>query len=256
MNNRLLLRRIKSGSNFDADYQAVLDLANANSFVLPSSGQQILQNQLVLDLKSAGVWSKLDVFAVFAHDADKNFSLIDWKRASLMTYANASGMTQSTTGLKTDTQNNSVIDTNYNPVLDAVNISTTSISMGIWLNDLIGLNREIGNSTGSLKLQFSNNDNRILTGSSTFREGPVIGLNHINRSSANNVEHYTNGVEARSAILPTEPITNNNAFIFHAQASVIGPASGAEQSFAFYAGDLSLEHSDFYNALNNYKIAI
>ena len=48
------------GGGFDADYQAVLNYATSQGYTLPSASQQILQNQLVLDLKSGGIWSKLD----------------------------------------------------------------------------------------------------------------------------------------------------------------------------------------------------
>jgi hypothetical protein len=53
---------------FDADYQAVLDYATTQGYTLPSAGQQTLQNQLVVDLKAGGIWSKLDTFGVFATD--------------------------------------------------------------------------------------------------------------------------------------------------------------------------------------------
>lgn len=64
---------------FDADYQAILDYATSQSYTLPSSGDQILQNQLILDLKAAGIWVKLDVFYVFATDGGSNYSLLNWK---------------------------------------------------------------------------------------------------------------------------------------------------------------------------------
>jgi hypothetical protein len=47
------------GAAFDADYQAVLDYATSQGYTLPSTGQQTLQNQLVVDLKAGGIWSKL-----------------------------------------------------------------------------------------------------------------------------------------------------------------------------------------------------
>ena len=54
------------GSGFDTDYQAVLNRATTLGYTLPSAPQQILQNQLVLDLKAGGIWDKLDTFALFA----------------------------------------------------------------------------------------------------------------------------------------------------------------------------------------------
>ena len=62
----------------DADYQAVLDEATLLGYTLPSSGQQTIQNQFVLDLKSAGIWSQLDLLYVMATDGDSNYSLLNW----------------------------------------------------------------------------------------------------------------------------------------------------------------------------------
>jgi hypothetical protein len=74
---------------FDADYQAVLNYGTTQGYTLPSAGQQTLQNQLVVDLKAGGIWSKLDTFAVFATDGDSDFALIDWKRLSDYTAVNS-----------------------------------------------------------------------------------------------------------------------------------------------------------------------
>lgn len=67
------------GGGFDADYQAVLDYATTQTYTLPSESQQALQNQLVVDLKDAGVWSKLDLLYVFATDGDREYAAINWK---------------------------------------------------------------------------------------------------------------------------------------------------------------------------------
>ena len=66
--------RVRASTSYDSDYQAVLDYATTQGYTLPSSGQQTLQNQLVADLKDAGVWSKLDTFAVFATDGNEDFA--------------------------------------------------------------------------------------------------------------------------------------------------------------------------------------
>jgi hypothetical protein len=66
----------------DADYQAVLDRASTLGYTAPSAAQRTLQNTLVEDLKDAGVWSKLDVFYVFATDGDSDFATLNWKSPS------------------------------------------------------------------------------------------------------------------------------------------------------------------------------
>ena len=60
---------------YDTDYYAIYDgYAGAACSELQSK----LQNQLMIDLKAAGVWAKLDYFNVFATDGDSGFSTIDW----------------------------------------------------------------------------------------------------------------------------------------------------------------------------------
>lgn len=67
-----------SVAGVDADYQAVLNRATTLGYTLPSSGQQTIQNQFVLDLKSAGIWSQLDLLYVMATDGDGDYSLLNW----------------------------------------------------------------------------------------------------------------------------------------------------------------------------------
>lgn len=72
--------RVNGG--FDSDYQAVLNRATTRGFALPTSSHLELQNSLVLNLKSAGIWNNLDllyVFAVKTTDDSSNFTLLNWK---------------------------------------------------------------------------------------------------------------------------------------------------------------------------------
>lgn len=118
-------------SGLDADYQAVLDYATTQGYTLPSASQQTLQNQLVVDLKAAGIWSKLDTFAVFATDGNSDFALIDWIRLSQYTAVNSPTFTadQGFSGNGTS----AYIDTNFNLTTDAVNSSQNDIFTGVYL---------------------------------------------------------------------------------------------------------------------------
>ena len=119
-------RFIDSGGGFDSDYQAVLDYATTQGYTLPSSGQQTLQNQLVLDLKSGGIWSKLDTFGVFATDGDSDFALIDWINLTDMTAVNSPTFTIDS-GFNGDGAS-SYIDTNFTISTDAVNYTQNNAS--------------------------------------------------------------------------------------------------------------------------------
>jgi hypothetical protein len=124
------LFRAAEGGGFDADYQAVLNYATTQGYTLPSAGQQTLQNQLVVDLKAGGVWSKLDTFANFATDGSSNFALIDWKRLTQYTAVNSPTFTTNE-GFKGN-GTSSYINTNYNAQTVGTNYTTTNASAGFW----------------------------------------------------------------------------------------------------------------------------
>ena len=112
--NVAALSPVTEGAAFDADYQAVLDYATTQTYTLPSASQQALQNQLVVDLKIAGVWSKLDVFYVFATDGDSDFASINWKDPNNYEITEFNSPTFTTNqGWSTD-GTSSYLNTNYN----------------------------------------------------------------------------------------------------------------------------------------------
>jgi len=69
-------------TNLDADYQAILTKASELGYSAPSAAQQELQNTLVTDLKSAGVWDKLDALYVFATNGDSDYATLNWRSPS------------------------------------------------------------------------------------------------------------------------------------------------------------------------------
>jgi len=109
----------------DSDYQAVLDYATTQGYTLPSVSQQVLQNQLIVDLKAGGVWSRLESFGVFATDGSEDFASIDWKRLSQYTRVNTPGFTTNQ-GFKGDGVSKYI---NFNYVWGS-SISSSNASMG------------------------------------------------------------------------------------------------------------------------------
>jgi hypothetical protein len=66
---------------FDTNYQAVLNRANSLGFSLPCFYEQVKQNNLIINLKNAGLWTKLSQFLMFKVDtscASPGFTLINW----------------------------------------------------------------------------------------------------------------------------------------------------------------------------------
>lgn len=130
---RAMLQSI--GGGFDPDYQAILNYATSNAISKPSAPQQIAQNQLVLDLKAFGLWTKFDVLRIFMNDIGKAFGYINWK------YPNSNYMTESTDSgsivfvPNSHIAKNSSVDTlnlrnNYTPSSHAINYLLNDACVG------------------------------------------------------------------------------------------------------------------------------
>lgn len=139
----LLGRTTPAGAGgYDSDFQAVIDRATTEGFTLPSTSQQDLMNQLVLDLKALGEWSTLDWFAIYDHDGSEGFNTINWvdPTGTLATivgtpsWSSDSGYTGSSSG--------SYINLNWSPS-DGPNLTQNAGSFGYFLqntNSITGSN--------------------------------------------------------------------------------------------------------------------
>ena len=219
---------------FDADYVAILNYATTQGYTLPSASQRIKQNKLLVDLKAAGVWSKLDTFAVFATDGNSDFALIDWKRLVNYTGVNVPTFTtnEGFTGNGTDTY----ISTNFNPATNGVNYTLNNASRFMWNKATSITNRGLdGNLTNSVNGMSSSltgsTNHRINTGGAFTGTGVVmniVGLISIHKNnSATDIELFTNTnqftrVSASSSISSTNQLLWRNG-----NASTLGTAQTA-----------------------------
>ena len=119
----------------DADYQAVLDRSTALGYTAPSAAQQTLQNTLVTDLKTAGVWDKLDVFYVFATDGDSDYATLNWKAPSSHQTTKVNSPTFTADSGFTGDGSSSYLDTNFTISTDATNYSQNNASTFVYINN-------------------------------------------------------------------------------------------------------------------------
>jgi hypothetical protein len=239
----------------DADYQAVLDYATTQGYTLPSESQQLLQNQLVVDLKDGGIWSKLDTFAVFATDGNSDFALIDWIRLSQYTAVNSPTFTTNVGFSGNGTS--AYINTNFNPVTSGVNYTLNNASR-IMYGDLPsdgGYPESAGGGVDNLTRSVNaNNRQRINQSSSNVLNTPAIwtGSNFfraIYRTSSINLELFGNLTQTSNIVASTS-ISNNTQRIL----SGSGGFSSSANIFKIYGMGASLvsENTNLYNALNTY----
>jgi hypothetical protein len=193
----------QSSTSFDADYQAVLDRATTLGYNLPTAGQKIKQNQLLVNLKANGIWAKLDVFYNFANDAGANFASLNWKSPTIRQCTFLPSPLNFITNQGFQGTGVSYISTNFNPTLLGPNqyvrddasryfyLYQEGVSTNISLD---GQNSTTTNgmSRVSTASQRINQGTAVLTGSPTaaFDFTGVRGMKSIHRTSSTNVELF------------------------------------------------------------------
>jgi hypothetical protein len=241
------------GGGFDADYQAVLDYATTQTYTLPSESQQALQNQLVVDLKSAGVWSKLDTFYVFATDGDREYAAINWKDPNSFEITEVNSPTFTTDVGFTGNGTSAYLDPSYNQGTDGVNWSNPNGSFGVWVDTAATINKH--SYVGYVQTN------------STLRRGGIKNINtiglsvigdvndtfmHININSTNSEMFYNGSSQATQ----TGTFVNAGNMDFLRESGTGGTFSDGTISIGFFGGDLSSEQGDFYTAVNSYMTSI
>lgn len=239
---------VSSISGFDADYQAILNYATSLGYTLPSSGQRVKQNKLLVDLKTAGIWSKLDTFGLFATDAGSNFALIDWKR--LTTYTAVNSPTFTSNGGFTGNGTSSYIDTNYNPATQNINYTLNNAGRFFWVDNRTGTGWEGGISAGGNASLNSNvtshriNSSNVLSAAVNFA---VDGFHAINRTSSTNVELFT-GTTQFSRTQTSTAVQSSNATALRTGTTY----NASRWRFHALGSNLVSENTSFYNAINTY----
>lgn len=191
-----VLMGFKKVSDFDADYQAVLDRSAALGYALPSAGQQIKQNQLVLALKLAGVWALLDILYILATDGDSDFATLNWKvptsfkltKINSPTFTNNIGFNGNGT--------TSYLQTGFIPGTDGVNYTLINASIFHHINSNVaetGVDYGGGNASASQRTTFiSRNASDVLTSA-------LNGSTATSNASVNSVGFYLNDRTAQPA---------------------------------------------------------
>jgi hypothetical protein len=238
---------------FDADYQAVLDYATTQGYTLPSAGQQLLQNQLIVDLKDDGVWSGLDLFYVFATDGDSDFATINWKDPDNFECIEVNSPTFTSNQGFASNGTSSYLNTDYNVLSESINFELLSNGLAYYITDVGSIHHGARNSNDGNQIYYGSTPKRhqILTneysiGNNTYFASIRNGSNVAQYENNTNVQNYTN--------TPTA-LPNNNYLLLAlnngGSALVVGTA---EISFFTMGGEFN--NSDMYNAWNDYFNAI
>lgn len=247
---------------FDSDYQAVLDRGTALGFALPSASQQIKQNNLVLALKAAGVWTKMDIFYVFANDAASGFWKINWKAPSSFLITEPGGALTKTSNVGVNGNGTTIYaQTNWNPSTNGVNYTLTDCSFSIYSNtDLTDADYDLGCSDANLiwcGIRTATNQAGLMinTTLSTFTTGGLItnsqGFFTFMRRALGSLQCsiWKNGVQVDQVTRAAAAIPNDNLRITTAEG-----ANGTTRVLGMFSagGAANAENPALYTAWNNY----
>jgi len=250
-----------AGNNFDPDYQAILDYATTNGYTKPNSATQILQNQLVLDLKSSGAWDILDVFYWGMDVSSKEFKAINWIDPNIAYATINSDTTEDTDGFYA-TGTGFYSTTNWNPTDDGVNYTQNSASFG-WLIGAFDTAYGVmvdGDTDTVSRLQQTNatpNKNTYINtltaftysattyGGNQFENGFFAG----NRSTSSAVQVYYNGLQS------TSTSSNSSSGLPTLDYNIIYTtgSNNTRVRCIFFGGSFtSTEMYDFYSVIYDY----
>ena len=249
----------------DPDYDALKVYAAAQGYSLPSAGQQILQENLVKDLKTAGVWDKLDVFYVFATDGDSDYATLNYASPSNFQLLKVNSPTFTTNqGFAGDASSAKLTTANggneYNMLNDAINPSQDSVTTLAYFNNLGSAGKYL---FGSLQLSPTilghhlGNSSATRVYSSNAITSPLfansfVGIRRNNSANFDVIE----GTTITNNSLPSAGIPNQTFGILGRDGSS-GTFTNAEVSFLVHGAALTdAEIADTKTAIETYMNAL
>lgn len=232
----------------DPSYKAIIDYANTKGYTLPSLPQQVLQNQLVVDLKDVGIWSNLDLFYVFATDGDSDYASINWKDPNNFECTEVNSPTfTSNQGFATD--GTSYLNTDYNVLNDSTNFQLLSNGLAYYVTNVGGVNHGARDDNDGNQIYYSVVDKRHQRDSLNFTISDNTYFASVRNGS--NVAAYENNTNVFNFSNTPTALPNQDYLLLALNSGGTPIASGtAEISFFTMGGQFN--NSDMYNAWNDY----
>ena len=263
---------LESGSRTTPEYQAVLDRATALGYTAPSASVQLAQNQLVTDLKNAGIWTELDIFYVFTSGSN-NFARINWisPSSNLCTLVNTPTWTD---GVGFNGNGSSqYINTNWIPS-NGPNYVQNDASLFAYIESAVTENKYdlgsapnflAGTNLSAIKVDdgfagYSVSVNQ--SGSMSFTRagsgiGSMIGLWHVQRKDAANNYLFYNGTQKDTDADASTGASSVALFVLCYNSSG-SPTSYSTRKVSIVGGGASLNglESSLSTCISTYRTAI
>ena len=257
---------VELGSAFDADYQAVLDYATLQGYSLPTSEQQALQNQLMIDLKAAATngLSSYHVVNIWANNTgNNNFGTIQWQDQSTQSTLNNSPTYTSNEGIRGDG-----VAAFYDTLFAPSTGNQNDVMFGLWyMNNRVDTTEGMTNGVRfHLRPRTTGNELRTVginssTGVTTSTGGSItssVGFSVAARDTSTVIELYKNGTLIGSGSDTSITPTSLTICGLCRRTGAGGTANHNDslQAFTIIAKATEINQSDLYNALNDYISAI
>ena len=230
--------------------------------VQPSTALKELIDKTISDLKTAGIWNKLDVLTAYTLHTEQA-SLLDWKGYKDQT--NWQYMTH-TPGLGFDNSDGALryINMNYTPSSDGSAFKLDDAMMGVWIED----NGDAAASRAIMGSRSSGQYNTMLIRSGSSLLGNINtgdtaastlmtrtwGMWCIDRDSSTYQRGYVNGVPGTPQSKASVRLSERYMYVGFTQAYTAYRYSMDLFKNSFAGGHLTeTEHEAFYNILNNFN---
>jgi len=228
---------------YDADYYVVYTTLPSN---VASYAQSQLQNRLMLDIKAAGAWAKLDTFFVFATDGDEYYAALDWKNPNQFA-SNIGCVFNINQGFVGD-GSSAFFDTQFDPYNMGLNYQQDNASRYFFPYALMSgpMDGVIGSIMNSIKVgnsvdNYINQDFNVLLVPFDY-DATTVEPKSIHRTDATNIRLYNGTVSANRTVFSAVPIADlqqilrsNNNYADHTVAAYGMGASMVVENAAFVA---------------------
>jgi len=244
------------GSALDVDAQSFITAAS-----ITDPTQESAVNQLVLDLKSYSIWSKLEAIYPFVGGSASSHSY-NLKNTSQFQITWSGGVTHNSNGI-TGNGTNAYGDTGLN---DSI-VLTNFISFGVYSRtnitspayDMAAINSGFITNRISSRFNASGLYTTSMDGSGTFTSSTdSLGLFCANRTSTTTRQSYIDGVETSHSISSGGYVGENMYILAQNQTGTsVNSYSSRNLAFAFIGNSLTTtEHANLYTAVQAFQTTL
>lgn len=235
---------------FTIELSSILNRANSLGYTIPTFSTLRAMDVHIRNMKTFGVWDKLDVYFEFAYNNTglANFSLINWKKPE-SNLAVPSGALNYTTAGWVGNGTSTYLDTNFNPTVGTNNYVLNSACRFFTVSAITGTAVNLDGTIGSVNNAWGSGASQLRINGGGNSPSPLIagvGFRAIARDSSTacriHVKNVITPVTATSSSL-----LNANQLLFRSNTVY------SNDSISNYAMSSSLSDTELQNVRTSYN---